>query len=131
MKIMKGSLYSVAAFALMLPVWVHAQGGWAEGGSGEIDRFGKDIINFIDNVITPFMFAVALVLFIYGAFLFLIASGGDGEERQKGRQFMFWGIIALVIIVSLWGIVNLISGGLGFGDDEDIDEYIPRASQSS
>jgi len=127
MHTLRHSYYTALLAFLTLPVLAHAQ--WTKGGGGPIDEFGNDITNFINDVITPFLFALALVLFIYGAVLFLIISGGDSEERDKGRRFMFWGIVSLVVVVSIWGIVNLIASGLGFDEQEDIDDFIPIAEE--
>lgn len=118
-------LPTVAAFFFLVPMFALAQ--WADGAPGEVDQFAADLLEFINDIIVPLLFAIALVLFIYGVFLFLIAGGGEEDSREQGRRYMFWGIIALVIIVSVWGITNIIAGGL-FGDRESIDEFIPEAA---
>jgi hypothetical protein len=38
---------------------------------------------------------------------------------------MLWAIVGFVVMVSVFGIVNLIAGGLGFSDDENI-QNIPN-----
>ena len=87
------------------------------------------IIDFINTVLVPLVFAIALAFFIYGVFVFLIQKGRDSSERDKGKMYMLWAIIALVVMVSLWGVVNLLAGGLGFGDTESqtIDTLIQQA----
>jgi len=49
-------------------------------------------------------------------FRFFILGGGNEEDREKGKQFdclvYCW---ILYLWVSIWGIVNIIAGGV-FGD---------------
>ncbi len=61
--------------------------------------------------------ALAVMLFIWGVVKF-IANANDTAEHAKGKQFIVWGIIAFVVLVSLWGIVEIVlSGTFGFGDE--------------
>jgi len=119
----------VAASYLLLPLLALAQ--FTTGGeSGELNDFGAQLLSFINDVLVPLIFAVALVLFIWGIYLFLIYSGGDGESRKTGRSYMLWGILAFVIMVSVWGITNLVASGLGFSDRQGIDGFIPEANNA-
>ena len=36
----------------------------------------------------------------------------DNEEakKAKGRSFMIWGIIALTVMISIWGLVRILTG---------------------
>ena len=62
------------------------------------------------EIINPFiaiLFAVALLVFIFGVVEFLANS--DNEEKQDiGKKHMIWGIIGLFIMVSAVGIMRLI-----------------------
>lgn len=120
------SLYTT--FLLAVPVLVGAQ---FNGGDDELANFGNDIVEFITNILTPLVFGVALLLFIYGAFLYFIYDSEDDESRKKGREYMLWAFIALVLMVTVWGITNLIAGGLGFDDPEAIDGLIPVAGETT
>ena len=51
--------------------------------------------------------AMAVAFFIWGIIKF-IKNADDTAEHEKGKQFMVWGIIALLILVSLWGIVRFL-----------------------
>ncbi|CAN5703339.1 hypothetical protein BH11PAT2_BH11PAT2_05720 [soil metagenome] len=69
----------------------------------------------IINLLVPLVFAVAFIVFIYGVFRYFILGGGNEEKRAEGRKFVMWGIIAFAIMVSVWGLVNVITGTLNFG----------------
>lgn len=101
---------------------------------GEVDTFIKNVSNFINNVLIPLVFAIALLAFIYGAFKYFIATGltsGDGaDSRKEGTQLMLYSVIGFVLMVSIFGIVNLIANGLGFSDDQNI-ENIPNVPSSN
>lgn len=58
---------------------------------------------------------VAFVYFLYGATKFIVDMNHP-EEKNTGKQHLFWGTIGLFIIFSVGGILNLfgnIFGGLG------------------
>ncbi|MBP9748174.1 MAG: hypothetical protein KBD17_00905 [Candidatus Pacebacteria bacterium] len=61
----------------------------------------------IGSAVIPFLFAVAVVSFIWGAIKFFIIDADEEAKREQGRQFMFWGIIALTVMISVWGLVGI------------------------
>ncbi len=64
------------------------------------------IIPIIDSVIIPFMYALAFIFFLYGISRFFFSD--SDEKRKEGRAFAIWGIIALAVIFSVWGLVRLL-----------------------
>jgi len=61
-------------------------------------------------LITPIIllvFAIALLLFVWGLVQFLIELN-TGGKANKGKQHMLWGIIGMFIMTAAWGILNLI-----------------------
>lgn len=58
--------------------------------------------------------AVALLMFIYGGFLWLI-SAGDPKKVEKGKEVMKWAILGLVVIVTAYVIVSTIVSALESG----------------
>lgn len=70
----------------------------------------QDIINGAIGVLNsavPLFIGIAVLVFIYGVIKFVLRAP-DTKERENGRQFMIWGIVGLFVIVSVWGIVNLL-----------------------
>ncbi len=107
---MKNSFIYVGVLFLLSPLVMFAQ-------FGEVDTFFTNISTFINNVLIPLLFAFALLFFIYGLFRYFILGGADEGNREKGRSIMIWSIVAFVMAVSIWGIVNAIAGGLSFDDN--------------
>lgn len=62
----------------------------------------------IGKSIIPFIFALAVVMFIWGAVKFFIINADEEAKRAQGKQFMIWGIIALAVMVSVWGLVAIL-----------------------
>jgi hypothetical protein len=87
---------------------------------GTIDSFLGDIVAFINNVLIPLIFAVALFFFIYGMFKYFILGRDQADAKEEGKSYIVWSIVGFVLMVSIWGIVNLLVAGIGL-DDENID----------
>ncbi len=94
-------------------------------GSGTLCDLAGAIIYLINYVAVPVLFAVAFIVFIYGVFKAYILSGGDSDAVKEGHQLILWGIIGFVVMISLWGLVNLVSNTLGLGG-----ESVPRLPRS-
>ena len=71
-------------------------------------------IQSIVNTLVPLFIALALLFFIWGLVTFILAAG-DEAARAEGRSKMIWGIIALFVIVSVWGLVALLNQLSGVG----------------
>ena len=61
----------------------------------------------IVDPIIYFLFALALVYFLYGV-LELIRNADSDEARKTGRQHVLWGVIGMFIMVSFYGIMHVI-----------------------
>jgi hypothetical protein len=48
-------------------------------------------------------------------FQYFIAGAASDEKRKTGRTFILYGIIGFVVMLSIWGLVNLLLATLGFG----------------
>ena len=68
----------------------------------------------IINPIIVFMMALAILMFVWGVVEFLMNQGG-GEEKAiaNGKQHILWGLIGLLIMVSVFGIMRLIVNTFG------------------
>ncbi|MCA9351378.1 hypothetical protein KC929_01190 [Patescibacteria group bacterium] len=83
--------------------------------SEEFVAFIGRVNQHVVNPLIVVLFSVALVLFIVGLYKFF--SGKDNADALKtGKQHMLWGIIGMAIMVSVFGIMNFITGSLGIDD---------------
>lgn len=65
------------------------------------------IINIINGIIIPLIVAVAGLYFMWGVISYVTAGGAE-EKRTEGRNMMIYGIIALFVMISVWGLVNIL-----------------------
>jgi hypothetical protein len=65
-------------------------------------------IGLLVGKLIPILIALGLLFFIWGLVQFIMA-GGDDAAKEKGKSHMVWGIIALFVMISVWGIVGLLS----------------------
>ncbi len=61
----------------------------------------------------PLIFALALVSFIWGVVQFFIINADEEAKREQGKQFMIWGIVALTVMLSVWGLVRILGNTFG------------------
>ena len=78
-----------------------------------VTPYSNGIINLVNGILVPVLMALAFIVFLFGVYMYFIQGAADETSRATGRQFTLWGIIGFVIILSLWGIVNLFMGTLG------------------
>jgi cbb3-type cytochrome oxidase subunit 3 len=64
------------------------------------------------NPLIAFLFAVALAVFFYGLVRFILNTG-NGKENADGKQHMIWGIVGLCIMISVYGILNVVCNTIG------------------
>lgn len=69
----------------------------------------------IRKSVIPLLVMLAVVVFIIGVIKF-ISGAADSTKREEGRKFMIYGIIALFVMVSVWGLVSILQGTFGLGN---------------
>jgi len=70
----------------------------------------QDVIRDVGEMIlmlTILAMGVATLVFFWGLVKFIINTG-SGSEAEQAKGIMFWGIIALFVMFSVWGLVRLL-----------------------
>jgi len=67
------------------------------------------IVEVIVNPIIFLMFAVALVVFLWGVAEFL-RNSNDASGQSKGKSHILWGLIGMAIMVSAFAIIRVALG---------------------
>lgn len=115
---MKAFLLKVAAgvgLLYVLPMISLAQ--QYEAGKDSIQGYLILILQFINNVLLPILFSLALLFFLINVARYFIIKGANDADRAKARVLALYGIGAFVFLVSIWGIVNMFVSGLGIDND--------------
>ena len=81
---------------------------------------GSFIINTINNILVPVLFAIAFIVFLYGAFKTFIIGANSEEVKEQGKSAMLWGLIGFFVMVSVWGLVNILTGTVSFGNNSGV-----------
>src|SRR3989344_4242291 len=63
------------------------------------------------NTIVPVIIILGVVYFIWGVITYVIAK--EEEDKGKGRNRIIYGIIGLAVIVSMWGLVTILTSTFG------------------
>jgi len=79
----------------------------------------------INNSLIPLIFAVAIIMFIWGVVQYFIVNADEEAKRAQGKQFMIWGIIALAVMLSVWGLVGILSGSFGIHTSSVLPQVHP------
>lgn len=127
------SRISTILISFFVPVLVSAQTTITAGGSSSGGFFGiswgtgggaptctsnlcsiaSTFLYLINNVLVPLLFAVAFIVFIYGVFKKYIWSHGDPGDVGEGHSLILWGIVGFVVMISIWGLVNVVANTFG------------------
>ncbi len=98
---------ALGAFAPMLALAAAPLGGLGTTAESAVATIGA-----IVDALIPIAFAAALLFFFWGLAKYLL---GDATEHEKGRNLMIWGVIALAVMASVWGIATVLRNTFGIG----------------
>lgn len=82
---------------------------------GGVDTFFSNATGFLGLILVPAVIAVSLVVFLWGLFTYFIVGGGDESQRAKGKGYIIYGVLGLLLITIVWGVVNFLAEGLVTG----------------
>jgi hypothetical protein len=99
----KTTQFFYVLFLLAVPVIVSAQ-----LDTQYVKGYSDSIIDLINGFLVPVLLAVAFLVFLWGVFKQFIWKAESGEAHTEGAKFVATGIIGFVIILCLWGLVNIV-----------------------
>lgn len=105
---MKKVIYGLISFA---PALAFAQATSANLGFLEqlVRQVGRAVAALI-----PVIFGLAIVYFFWGLAKY-VRSAGDPKTAAEGKSIMIYGVIAIAVMISLYGIVYWLQGVVGIG----------------
>lgn len=72
----------------------------------------QQLIGKIINAALGVVGSLALIMFIYGGFTWMLAAG-NAEAVTKGKNIIIWATIGLVVIFSAYALVKFVISGIG------------------
>ena len=86
--------------------------------------FDQLLLNVNQHILNPIIFLMigfGTLVFVMGVVEYIF-SADDEAKRTTGRSHMFWGIIGLFIMLSVFGIIGLIIDSLGLDTVEILQQ---------
>ncbi len=106
----------------------------AQAPASEVSLGGL-LTKFTSSLVNPavgILMTLALVAFFWGLVKYIYSAGSGKDE---GKMIMVWGVVALFVMVSVWGLVKLISntifGGESYGSAPTVNSVLPKTSGGS
>lgn len=72
-----------------------------------VDSFIANVNKLIINPLITFLFALAIVFFLYGVVEFMMNQDNE-EKKTTGKSHMLWGIVGLTIMMGVFTLMNII-----------------------
>ena len=72
------------------------------------------IVELLVNPAIYVLFSLGLLIFVFGVVQFL-NNLSKGADTKEGKSHMLWGIVGMLIMVSVFGIIHLLNSTFGFG----------------
>lgn len=67
------------------------------------------------DILLPLSFSVVFLAFVYGVIRFLM-SGSDTNKKEEAKNRLLWGVVAMFVVVTIWGIVAFLQGTFGIAN---------------
>jgi hypothetical protein len=128
MQITMKKTQTLKAFLLIsfmaLPMIAVAQTSGVDSINSGLSQFGIIIGSLTRNVVTALstLFATAaMVAFFYGIVQYIWGiREGDETRVKKGNLFLRWGLVALFVMFSVWGIIIYVQNIFGIQNSNNI-----------
>lgn len=96
----------------------------------------KDLINsltdLIGNGVVNLLMGLVFVFFLISIITFLWKRrSGDGNGLQDARNMLGWSIVAMFVMVSIWGLVTFAQTGLGIQDQTSVKRPVTNFGNSN
>lgn len=72
----------------------------------------QDLLEIIVGTLVPLVISLAVIYFLYGIVKYLIAAG-DETKRKESVKVITYGLIAIFVMVCVWGLVSFITNTFG------------------
>lgn len=92
---------------LITPGITHAQ---------SVQDFLVSIVKFFNDTVIPFLIGVGFLFFAINTIRYFVIGGSNEKEQEKAKALALYGVLAFIIIITFWGIVNVLVDGIGLGE---------------
>lgn len=90
---------SVLAFTAFVPLVSHAQ---------TFATLANQVLSVV-NALVPLVIGLTVVVILWKTVSSFIIHNEDSKNIESGKLVLLWGIIILVVMLSVWGILTLLT----------------------
>lgn len=76
----------------------------------------RSLVLTMVNWVLAFLGLVAVIMVIFGGFLYVTAAGKE-DQAGKGKKVIMYAIVGIAIILLSFAIINTVLAGLGTGNE--------------
>lgn len=105
-----------AAAVLLTPMMALAQIA-TTGGGGPFEVLLRNILDFTNSVLIPFIIGIGFLVFVWGMFKYFIVGGANDDAKEQGKSLMIYATLGFLLIIVFWGVVNLLTESTGLEGD--------------
>lgn len=82
-----------------------------------------ELVSDLISATVPVLIGLAVLVFIFGILKYVVAK--DSDAQKEAKSVILWGIIILFVMVSIWGLVNLLGDTLQLNNAKPQGPYVP------
>jgi len=115
------TIFTRISLFLLLPFLAQASSLTDSGyaNDSDFDNLITNILKFSNNILIPFILGIGFLVFVWGMFQYFIVGGASDDQKEKGKNLAIYSVLAFVLVIVFWGIINLIVGTLGLSKGAD------------
>lgn len=72
-------------------------------------------VYYIFTLVVPIIMLLALIYFFYGLAKYILSASSE-DSKTEGRNIMIYGVIALFVMASVWGLVTFLQDTFGVNE---------------
>jgi len=105
---------AVVTTSFFAPIFVYAQSTVETRAVSLTTTLGVII-----GKLVPIAFALGVLYFFYGMAKY-IGNAGNEDAKEQGKQIMIYGLLAMFVMVSVFGIIKLAGNFIGISNNDAI-----------
>ena len=106
----------IATLAVLVPSVASAQ------AITDVNTLTQKFTN-LGNTFLGVLIAVAVIWIIFNTVRFIVKA--DSDDRKKYQSAILWGILGLFIILSVWGLVRILTNTFNTGSNNAPTQQFP------
>jgi hypothetical protein len=93
--------------------------------TGSLQELLNGVGGFFNAIVIPFLLAIAFLVFVVNAIRFFVFTSTTDDGKKNAKNLAIYGVATFVVILSFWGLVNLLVQGIGLGNGRPVSpDYI-------